>query len=357
MSLSLFRELEPLKRLSPSRYYQLKSCPLKEALQANRIPSMLPVAPAARLGSVAHRVLELAGQGCVATLEETWEEVLRQVENEMSEADEGMLLPLRESAQRYEVKKRLTFSAAQKIMDSFSHTEVSSATHLKTIGAEIWLESADGLIGGYVDRIVPIGQGVEIQDYKTGTVLEQETGDVKDAYESQLHLYAGLYYETTGDWPLKLTISSFGGRNYDIPVNTDRAFQLMNDARAELVELNGYIRSGYPLEGIARPSANACFFCGYRPACNPYWQARSSDRVWPADAKGPLVEVSRLGNGSLRAVIDDVAGMATVRGMPAERFSFLLEEPKAVMICDLRHDTVGGVYKPSKKTTGYVLEE
>lgn len=350
-------KLEPVKRLSPSTYSQIQQCALKGILQVNRVPPMLPVDPAARLGSVAHKVLEMANQGHIKDLEAAWDQSLQQVEDEMRSAGETFLLPLRESAQMYEVKKRITLNAAKKIITSIDHQVSNYVTDLQSIGAEIWLESADGLLGGLADRIVPTDQGVEIKDYKTGTVIEHETGEIKKAYDVQLLLYAVLYYEATGTWPVRLTISTLSGEEHNVPVDKERATQLMNEAREKLQELNIHIISGTPFEELAQPNSVACVFCSYRPACSAYWNNRSHDPKWPPDTKGSVHEVTQLGNRTLRAVIGDESGTITVRGIPAERFTFLQEEAKSVMFCNLKRESVEGVYKPSLKTTGYVLEK
>ena len=58
----------PLKRISPSRYTALKECRLRELWRAGGCSPLLPLAPAAKLGTVIHNLLELAGKGQFANL-------------------------------------------------------------------------------------------------------------------------------------------------------------------------------------------------------------------------------------------------------------------------------------------------
>ncbi|SDO58350.1 PD-(D/E)XK nuclease superfamily protein [Paenibacillus sp. yr247] len=66
-------------------------------------------------------------------------------------------------------------------------------------GNERWIETPDGKLGGYVDKIVHTSVGYEIIDYKTGEVKGQN--GIKTEYSTQLMLYAGILYESSGEWP------------------------------------------------------------------------------------------------------------------------------------------------------------
>ena len=334
----------------------MKECALREVWRANRKLPLLPVSPAAKLGSVAHKILELVSRGHIDkdSLQEAWDEAVARVEEQMHEAGEDHLFPLRDSAQRYEVKKRLTFAAVHRITSAHPSEPPSTPVQGGTdVGAEVWLESADGLLGGFVDRIVPGDHGVEILDYKTGAVTEHETGDVKAAYEVQLLLYAGLYQEKTDDWPAKLTLATLGGTQHDVSLDTIRSRELMDEARANLRELNELVSGGASPEQLASPSAAACAFCGYRPACKRYWTERGPDMDWPVDVTGTVRTVTVLGNGTLRVTIDTGDGIASVRGLSTERFGFLVDGVENVVLCNLRPDPAKDSYRQAPMTTGY----
>jgi hypothetical protein len=55
--------LKPILRISPSRYSALLACALREILVAARQAPLLPSYPAAHLGMIAHKLLELAFSG------------------------------------------------------------------------------------------------------------------------------------------------------------------------------------------------------------------------------------------------------------------------------------------------------
>ena len=351
-------QLTPLRRISPSRFTQIIQCALREVWNANGVSQILPVSPAARLGLVAHKILELAGRGRInsKSLHVAWDDAVTQVEEQMRCAGEDHLIPLCNSAQRYEVQKRLTFAAVQRVIAGHSTGFIPAATDTRSAWVEVWLESEDGLMGGFVDRIVPGNQGMELLDYKTGAVMDRETGNVKVGYETQLLLYAGLYHENRGEWPARLTLINLAGTKHDVPLDIVRVRQQMEEARAKLLEINELISSGTSPESLANPSPAACAFCSYRPACKEYWRKRELNPEWPIDLMGTLSEAMILGNGRLFLTLRSDDGQVTVRGLSPERFGFLMEDVHSAMICDLGADRTWISFRQTYLTTAYSLE-
>jgi len=56
-------EIKPVQRISPSRYFSFRQCALREILSASKQPALLPVSPAARIGSIVHKIIEMASFG------------------------------------------------------------------------------------------------------------------------------------------------------------------------------------------------------------------------------------------------------------------------------------------------------
>ena len=352
-------ELTPLRRISPSRYHAINQCVLREVWHANRVAPILPVSPTIRLGLVAHRVLELGARSCLDNQEviQVWNEATSHVEEQMRQAGEERFVPLSQSAQKFEVKKRLTFAAVQMMTTKQPPRTGSGGPGPGTAQVEAWLESEDGLLGGYVDRIVPGKSGVELLDYKSGAITERGTGVLKAAYESQLLLYAAIYWENRGAWPVRLTLASLAGTKHDVPLDTARACYLMDEARAKLRSINRLILSGVRPEGLANPSPAACTYCGYRPVCREYWKQREHNAEWPADVSGVVNSVKMLGNGTLFVALDTSAGLVTVRGLSPRRFSFLMQDVRTAMLCDLGRDVGSSTYRQVNLTTGYALAQ
>lgn len=113
--------IKPISRISPSRYYAFQLCRLKEILAASGHPALLPVPPAARIGSVVHTIIEMATAGKIRNVtqfNEVWQEEICKCEASMnSNPLEHHLVPIEETADDYEVKKLM---ALQMISSFFS---------------------------------------------------------------------------------------------------------------------------------------------------------------------------------------------------------------------------------------------
>jgi len=345
--------LSPVKRISPSRFSQFQLCSLREIWSSNHQNALLPCHPSARLGTISHAVLEAAAKGGVsdrADLESFWNEVSKKVQDEMLQHRiEKHLVPLDVYAFNYEVKKILCFKMAEQILES-PGTEAAGKG-----SAEQWVESADRKIGGKIDLILAHEDGVEIVDYKTGNVLDSPSGSVNDEYEVQMKLYAGLYHEVKGDWPVKLSLIGIDGKKYSVPYSEKECTDLMDKARKIVDETNELIEAGINPEDFANPSSEACKYCSYRPACKKYWLSREQSDRWPCDVIGKVKEKSLLGNGFFRVAINGNGMEYVIRGLSAKRHKFLNDDIQDVLFCDLRQEALEGYYTEQLLTTGYLL--
>ena len=82
-------------------------------------------------------------------------------------------------------------------------------------------QAFDGQLRGCADVVFESAQGVELIDYKTGKIFdEDEDGNctVKEKYWQQLHLYAAMHQDCTGTWPVKGHLVP-GQRQLEIRIN------------------------------------------------------------------------------------------------------------------------------------------
>ncbi|MEX2374327.1 MAG: PD-(D/E)XK nuclease family protein [Dehalococcoidia bacterium] len=142
---------------------------------------------------------------------------------------------------------------------------------------------------GIADHIAVEGDSVTISDYKTG--------EPDPSHRNQVELYALLWREDNAKNPRltcaeRLRVCYTGsGRMEEFPGPTqDR----LDELKTELVDKAAAVResiSSSPAE--ARPSADACRFCGMRQLCPEYWGSgirRSDDPTWGADLRVELLE-------------------------------------------------------------------
>jgi len=308
--------IRPLKRVSPSRFTALRECALREVWSATRQPALLPAAPAARLGGVAHKLLEEAGRGqlreaSVPSAETRWAELVNQVEEQMQQSWlERSLIPLTRTVREYEVRKIRTCNKAAKIAQ-----ETPAYRHKvegrREIGFEVWVESPDGLIAGSIDNVQETDHGAVLLDYKSGYIMDRqgvgETLAIKDEYQVQLKLYAALYQSTFGRWPTRLEIVPLQGTNHILPFQPIECTKLLEDAVASLKQINRMISetalstNQSSEQRLALPSPSTCRFCQWRPGCAAYQTARDNadDPQWPLDIRGTVTEIRKLGNGRM----------------------------------------------------------
>jgi hypothetical protein len=222
---------------------------------------------------------------------------------------EARFVPIREHIPKFEVLRIRTLARVGELSADLQGGEAREVEARETpYGFELWVESADGLIAGQIDRALPGDEGPILQDYKSGAIFSLDQGEeqeLKPEYVLQLRLYAALYHEETEEWPSKLQLVPLVGEPRDVSFSPADCVRLLDDARDTLKRLNEDIaRCGDDIDALelllASPSSSACRFCAYRPACSQYLsRSDPAGDPWPADVWGQLANITRLGNGTL----------------------------------------------------------
>jgi hypothetical protein len=308
--------LKPIRRVSPSRYTAMRSCLLREVWTAAGNEPLLSPSPLAELGTVIHELLGVAGRGELEDgghdgIERTWVDLVALAEKRMAlSALQRHQVPLTRSIPDYEVRKLRAFHRAAEIAGVAVRAHGGRPRQGREhTGCEVWVESHDGQIGGYIDRATMTEEGVVLSDYKSGAVLISEKGTCSHvagrAHKEQLLLYAALYRLTFRVWPARLEIVPLQGTAVAVPYDADEAEGLLADAVAFLQDANrriAEVENGCgQTAGLASPCAGNCRICLFRPACQAYWSARTqgAQAKWPADVRGSVYDVTRLRNGKV----------------------------------------------------------
>ncbi len=335
----------------------MRACALREIWISARQAPLLPISPAAHLGMIAHKLLELAFSGLIAdenAMQAYWaSEVLKHEEEMKNNTLERHLVPLAIHTSNYRVKQVMAYNLVRPLF-----REIAGQTSTtKKPETELWVQSKDGKIGGKIDLIKYTGGEICIIDYKTGMITDSGPNGniIKDAYQIQLKLYAALYYSSQGIWPSKLVLIGLDQCQYEITVDKNECQSVIKTAVDYLDDLNSRINTAVDADTFASPSPENCRFCTYRPACKNYWTQRKSQDDWPIDFQGVLKEKKLLGNGYYKVDIEDDGEKVTVRGLSPDRHSFLNKGCKKVLFCNLGKDTLQGYYREIPMTTGYRL--
>ncbi len=321
--------LGQLRRLSPSRGLSLNVCPLREIWRGARHPRLLPRHPAAVLGTVAHKLLEDVGCGRITVpgqdaVSEHWDLLVGETEKEMNTNWlERSIVPLSRTARDYAVRKIRACKHGARLAETSLCRGADKKPESVCTGFEIWVESRDKLVGGFIDEAYYDQTDLVIRDYKTGAVHGVTPGNgglLKQDYVLQLKIYAVLFQETHGRWPDRLELVPVAGDAVEVPYKRNDCVGLLGKMREALTRVNAKVSDGVPPEQLAQPSPVACAFCEFRPVCKRYKQQRAEN--WdgpPADVAGQIQEIARLPNGLRIKLEQDVkreGGLtATLRGI------------------------------------------
>ena len=326
--------IAPLPSISPTRYVALNDCAMREVWAGNHAPVLLPFTPTARLGTAVHTLLEEAGKGSFTSggddaIAQRWQELILAAEATMSQNWlERHLVPLSSAIADFEVRRIQALQRARYLNGKVRHTHESGRPLVGGLlhGFEVAVSSPDGLVRGRIDEVtVTDGQPV-IRDYKSGAIFETRHGGpavVKEAYETQLRMYASLYAQTAGTWPDGLEIVPVLGASEDVTFDPETCDALVRQARETLRVVNEMIEgieSPSNLEfALASPKPQACMYCAYRPACQPYRAALREEPGWPCDIWGSLAEIEQLADGRHLLSLRCADGIVSVRGVASEQ--------------------------------------
>jgi hypothetical protein len=294
----------------------MQECLLREVWTASGNDYLLPPSPRAELGSIAHRILEAAGRGELEGVVK--EEVDKRWMALVSEAEVRMRLspirrhhaPLSRSIPDFQVLRLRTCNRALEIARDLRRSFGKPPKPFpRSTGFELWVESDEGELGGFIDRASETSEGVVLSDYKSGAIFEPGqkkcSRELKQTYRVQMQLYAALYRQKTDTWPVRLEVIPLQGESIEVVFEPEHAEHLLREAKEFLKTTNKRIdavRDGTmntTVFAVALPEH--CRLCLFRPACGEYWDARQRevDAKWPVDVRGILEKFTLLRNGKI----------------------------------------------------------
>lgn len=323
--------LRPLEVISPSRYTGLTHCSLSEIWGASSNP-ILPSAPAGILGTLSHQLFERAARGLLKCetaqdAQAQWDALLAQEEEKLRHSWlTAHLVPLFNSIKDYEVKRIRACNHACSIANNYVSSASPAGTPDAYSGIEMRVTSSSKRVSGRIDRVLQTARGPVIIDFKTGTIVEEtengETAGLKPEYRTQLALYAALYAETKGEWPVQMRVVPMVGQTIDLDIDPEGSKAILAEAEQTLIRVNNIIQSHDPFVAetkLANPSPVNCKYCTVRPCCSSYRQSRPptlDSGEWPADVVGKLAARTIAGLGRVALTIEPDQGQRTIiRGL------------------------------------------
>jgi RecB family exonuclease len=221
--------------------------------------------------------LEQVSRGALQGKDETeWRESILHLWHEEVEKHERQILDSKserhygaaERWPRYNLQKALTVHKALEIAASLQR---SSERMVKGSWAtEQHMQGHDGKLRGRIDAVYLSEVGVEIIDYKTGRLYEEdEEGELHlmEKYRRQLLLYAAIYHGETGHWPTRGHVMPLTGEKVSIEIDPAKASHEEERAISLLTRFNSQIALKGSHQSLAKPAETTCRYCGYRTIC------------------------------------------------------------------------------------------
>ena len=370
MRLTRLPERHALEYVTPSGAAALAECPLRVAY--NQDPALrrqVPSSPAARLGDICHAVLEAAGRGRLkyspkraewkAAFDEAWAAALdRELKRSRQNAAEAHW-PAPERWPNYAVRKLAARRLCAEVASASSErADMASSGRAEGDVFEASQDAFDGRLRGRADVIRRHPQP-EIEDYKTGSVFEEDSDEVKPQYRLQMLLYAVLEHESGGEWPAYATLVPLEGERASIVVDPSEALALAHDALRRLERFNEAVQRGDPLDGFARASAQTCRFCGFAVVCPGFWTTATPDwaeqGVVAVCGEREEVRESQVGTFSVEVAVHSGTvppGGYTLAQLDSARFESvrLAARGSQVAAVFLRGDAADGAFRATQRT-------
>lgn len=145
---------------------------------------------------------------------------------------------------------------------------VTAGSTLPAIEVEIAVQSADGMFHGRIDRVEHQPEGDILYDFKSAL-----RDDLPERYERQLQLYALMWHDTRGSWPISAHVMyPLSGRVHTISVDPGRCQAVAEESAIVVLRLT---KEG-PIAALAEPG-EVCSVCEYRPCCKPFWNWQAAE--------------------------------------------------------------------------------
>jgi RecB family exonuclease len=276
--ISRLPKLAPLPYVTPSGALALEECHLRAAYRADTsFRAGTASSQAARLGSACHRVLERVAQGALplasdqawdSAFDALWMESVGLEANAASASPAESHWPVPERWRNYAMRKVATKTLARKIGGRLGASGVVRVEHAQ--------QAAGGLIRGRAD-VIRRAPTHEIEDYKSGSVFEEDSSELKAAYRTQMLLYAVLEHEDTGSWPTRASVIPLAGAPVSIDIAPAEAKIAAAQALAALAEYNSAVGTAEHADQLASPTPDHCRFCEFAVLCPGFWASVSSE--------------------------------------------------------------------------------
>ena len=246
-----------------------------------------------------------------------WDLAVRKQEHEASENPFERHWPPAAKWRNYSIRKIATRRLAEQV--TAAGTGAAPVIEEKQ-------EAFGGRLRGRAD-VIRRGEETEIEDYKTGSLFEFGTDELKKSYRTQMLLYAALEEAETGRCPARATLIPLEGDPISLEITSEQVAAAAEEALAVLDAYNEAVESNIPAQELGSPGLDSCRFCTYAVRCPRFWQSASPN--WASEGvlavAGEVLRREQAEHGSVGIQLDVTSGTggegeAWIYGVDPERF-------------------------------------
>jgi hypothetical protein len=308
---------EAISSISPSLAAQLELCALAVVFSRDTAYRDLSRRGShfAALGEICHTLWEREGRGDFdglpddainAALNEAWEDAERRSLHELRESLGGAQPPPPRQWPGYLTKRLGAIALVRRsIQERREQPERVAGSFRPSVEESIDL--AGRHLRGRPDRVVWRSGAPHIIDLKTcaaGHAMRLE-------HRRQLLAYAYMFHAKNDIWPRTASIQYVGGESRTFDVDPTEAEEAVAEMLAALKRLNDFQGAA---EELAQPSEEACRWCEFKVACEPFYSA--VDETWDLGNRDVLGTVGEIDSVAGRASLTLEGGEGNVAGEP-----------------------------------------
>lgn len=260
--------------ITPSNFYQIKQCNARVLYKDDG--GLIPVHPQTIFGKIVHIFFQNVYKvNAKSDLYKIWNESEKKILNdENHEINKDNIKNISLLIPNFSSRKH------QLIQNVFAN--ICNAGQRKIVASREKRLVYESIVG-VPDLILVNDNQVSIIDFKTGKIFDKNN-EIKQGYQTQLKIYAGLYFKVHKKFPDKLFIVNndcYISINFSQEECTDLLNNLIN-LKEKLLEITEEEIKNYEI-----PNVTYCYSCSKRMSCDSYWDSDAN----LYDLRGVLKEV------------------------------------------------------------------
>jgi len=282
-------------QISPSELEIFRRCPqrfvwnLGEGKKTRKQTNL-----SSALGNIAHKVLALAHQGefnstkngdFELTFKKIWDEIESQEYRKIESEWPNSVIPRPKRWPKYFAVKTSSMYLIENLIKSgevWPSIEVLSEKRGTTEKPFPWVErflaSQNLKLKGIPDLVKKTSTGLEVIDYKTGSVVDA------NVFSMQLHIYLMLVNELSGEKVTRLLVRDFSLQETEVTIDD----QMIKTIRSNIEKAEEYLISQTAPTEV---SLENCRYCTFKGKCIDFQNSKLLETSEPIFLEGQILQI------------------------------------------------------------------